>query len=243
LISLQKQQLASEPKVSTGLEAKIHHRFTDKKLLVEALTHRSFGIPHNERLEFIGDSALNCTIALDLYSRFPTAAEGQLSRLRASIVSRDPLARVAQQLDLGAALKLGDGELRSGGRERLSILADAMEAVFGAIVMDAGFEAARAVILRLFAGELSVLTVESNVKDAKTALQEWLQGRKLDRPEYVVSEIIGEQHAQLFRVTCRIASRGVEAIGEGVSRRAAEQGAAQRTLELLMAAGQKGKTA
>jgi ribonuclease III len=229
--------------VTHSLEAKLGYSFATPRLLLEALTHRSFGTPHNERLEFIGDSALNCTIALDLFSRFPTAAEGQLSRLRASIVSRDPLARVAQQLELGAALKLGDGELRSGGRERTSILADAMEAVFGAIVMDAGFEAARAVILRLFAGELSVLTVETNAKDAKTALQEWLQGRKLDRPEYIVSEIMGEQHAQLFRVTCRIASRGVEAVGEGVSRRAAEQGAAQRTLEILMAAGQKGKSA
>jgi ribonuclease III len=229
--------------VTHSLEAKLAYRFATPRLLVEALTHRSFGTPHNERLEFIGDSALNCTIALDLFSRFPTAAEGQLSRLRASIVSRDPLARVAQQLELGVALKLGDGELRSGGRERTSILADAMEAVFGAIVMDAGFEAARAVILRLFEGELSVLTVETNAKDAKTALQEWLQGRKLDRPEYVVSDIMGEQHAQLFRVTCRIASRGVEATGEGVSRRAAEQGAAQRTLDILMAAGQKGKSA
>ncbi len=225
--------------MSTGLEAKISHRFTNQKHLLEALTHRSFGTPHNERLEFIGDSALNCTIALDLFTRFPTAAEGQLSRLRASIVSKDPLARVAAALDLGAILKLGDGEIRSGGRERPSILADAMEAVFGAIVMDAGFEAARGVILRLFEKDLAALTVETNAKDAKTALQEWLQGRKLDRPEYVVTEIMGEQHAQLFRVTCRIASRGVEGVGEGVSRRAAEQGAAERALELLFA-NQKG---
>ena len=227
--------------MSAGLEAKIGHRFGNQKLLLEALTHRSFGTPHNERLEFIGDSALNCTIALALFSRFPTAAEGQLSRLRASIVSRDPLARVASELNLGAALKLGDGEVRSGGRERESILADAMEAVFGAIVMDAGFEAARAVIARLFEGDMAALTVESNVKDAKTALQEWLQGRKLDRPEYTVSEIMGAQHAQLFRVTCRIATRGVEGVGEGVSRRAAEQVAAQRALDALQSALQKGK--
>ncbi len=228
--------------MSASLEARLGHHFDQPKWLTEALTHRSFGTPHNERLEFIGDSALNCTIALALFSRFPTAAEGQLSRLRASIVSRDPLARVAAELNLGAVLKLGDGEVRSGGRERMSILADAMEAVFGAIVMDAGFEAARVVIARLFEKDLAALTVESNVKDAKTALQEWLQGRKLERPDYTVSEIMGAQHAQLFRVTCRIAARGVEGVGEGVSRRAAEQVAAERALEALQHHSQKGKS-
>ncbi len=217
------------------LETRLGHTFSNRALIAEALCHRSFGIPHNERLEFIGDSALNCVIARELFSRFPTLAEGQLSRLRASLVSRDPLTRIAADLQLSPFLKLGDGEERSGGRERPSILADATEALFGAVLIDAGFDAAAKVILALFEHELAGLTVTTSAKDAKTELQEWLQARKLARPEYTVAEIGGLQHAQTFLIRCDIAARGISATGEGASRRIAEQAAAALVLAQLNA--------
>jgi ribonuclease III len=221
--------------VTHALEPRLGHVFSNTRLLTEALTHRSYGTPHNERLEFIGDGVLNCVMALTLYARYPQHTEGQLSRLRANLVSRDPLARIAAQLDLGAELKLGEGEWRSGGRERPSILADAVEALFGAVMQDAGFEATRAVVLRLFAGELAALNPNVSGKDAKTELQEWLQGRKLPLPDYSVEAINGAQHSQTFAVRCVIAARGVNVLGEGLSRRAAEQSAAQAALDLLVA--------
>jgi ribonuclease-3 len=212
--------------VSTPLEAKLGHTFRHRALLSEALTHRSYGTPHNERLEFIGDSALNCVVACALFSRFPSLAEGQLSRMRASLVSREPLTRIAAQLGLAAYLRLGDGEERSGGRERPSILADATEALFGAVMVDDGFVKTQSVILSLLDGEMAELRVDTNAKDAKTELQEWLQARKLPRPEYTVLDVLGAQHAQTFRVQCAIAQRNVLAVGEGYSRRVAEQAAA-----------------
>lgn len=214
-------------------EAQLGHRFANPALLGEALTHRSYGTPHNERLEFIGDSALNCVIACELFTRFPSLAEGELSRMRAALVSREPLMRAAQAIGLAAHLRLGEGEVRSGGRERPSILADAMEAIFGAVLVDAGFETAREVILRLLGPEIARMKVDSRTKDAKTELQEWLQARKLARPEYVVVEVLGAQHAQTFRVRCVIAERKLEVLGEGTSRRAAEQSAAQAALAQL----------
>ncbi len=218
---------------TTALEDRLGHTFQSPRLLTEALTHRSFGTPHNERLEFIGDSALNCVVACALFAKFPSLAEGQLSRMRASLVSREPLTRIAAALDLARFLKLGDGEIRSGGRERPSILADATEALFGAVLCDAGFEATRNVIEALYADEFAALTADTSAKDAKTELQEWLQARKLSRPTYAVDAITGAQHAQMFRVKCVIESRGVSGVGEGASRRIAEQVAAAAVLTQL----------
>jgi ribonuclease III len=219
--------------VDASLELKLGHSFRNRALLLEALTHRSYGLPHNERLEFIGDSALNCVVACALFARFPKLAEGQLSRMRSVLVSRDPLTRVAAALGLAQHLRLGEGEVRSGGRERPSILADSTEALFGAVLLDAGFTKAEHVILTLLQGELAELTTHTDAKDAKTELQEWLQGRRLSRPEYVVVDVLGAQHAQTFRVRCAVPERKTEAVGEGNSRRTAEQAAAIAVLAQL----------
>jgi ribonuclease-3 len=205
---------------------RLGHAFGAPELFVQALTHRSFGATHNERLEFIGDAVLNCAVAAALFARFPTLAEGDLSRLRANLVNRDTLARVARRLDLGASIRLGEGEQRSGGAERPSLLADALEAVFGAVFLDAGYDTARAVIERVYAAELEELDPAVLAKDPKTRLQEWLQGRRLAVPEYNVTRVAGEAHAQTFSVECQIPALGVVAAGRGPSRRAAEQEAA-----------------
>ncbi|MGE5089561.1 MAG: ribonuclease III [Candidatus Levyibacteriota bacterium] len=208
----------------------IDHAFRDPDLLRQALTHRSFGTPHNERLEFVGDAVLNCVIALALYRRFPDIPEGDLSRVRAHLVNRETLARLARALGLGASMRLGEGEQRSGGADRASILADALEAVFGAVVVDAGFAAAEGVINGVFGDLLRDADPRTLGKDPKTRLQEWLQSQRLPVPEYAIVATTGEAHAQQFAVECRIPSMSIVTAGSGSSRRTAEQDAAERAL-------------
>ena len=213
----------------------IDHAFNDPSLLRQALTHRSYGVPHNERLEFIGDAILNCVVALSLYERFPALPEGDLSRARAHLVNKDTLAHVARRLGLGAAINLGEGEARSGGTDRPSILADAMEAVFGAVFVDAGFAAARRTIDAVYADLLRDADPSTLGKDPKTRLQEWLQSQRLAVPEYAIVGTTGEAHAQQFAVECRIAELSIVASGTGGSRRAAEQDAALQALAAVKA--------
>lgn len=215
------------------LERAIDYTFADAGLLLTALTHRSHSSPHNERLEFLGDSVLNAVIAQQLYERFPRIAEGDLSRLRANLVRQDSLHQQALSLSLGQYLRLGEGELRSGGATRPSILADALEAVFGAVWLDGGFDASSRVIAHLYDGMLSELGSGKPIKDAKTRLQEFLQGRRLPLPKYVLTATEGEAHAQSFNVVCEIANLQLKTIGQGASRRAAEQMAAENALEKL----------
>jgi ribonuclease-3 len=207
-----------------------------------ALTHRSAGRENNERLEFLGDAALGLIIAEALWQRFPTADEGELSRRRASLVNRDSLARVARGLKLGDYLHLGPGELRTGGHARDSILADALEAIIGAVYSDLGFEAARSMVLRLFAGRLEQHPSSAALKDPKTRLQEWLQARRRPVPEYAVTEVTGAAHDQQFKVLCRLIDDGVEVLGEGSSRRRAEQAAAESLLQRLLTSSRDGNT-
>lgn len=210
-----------------GLVRLIGHDFKTEALLAQALTHRSHSSLNNERLEFLGDSVLNCVVAALLYERFSRLPEGDLSRLRAHLVKEATLSGVASSLGLGEHMRLGEGELKSGGWRRPSILADAMEAIIGAVFIDAGFEAARGVVTRLYAPLLENLDPKSIGKDPKTLLQEYLQGRKLALPEYLLLATEGEAHCQTFRVECRIPALNVRAQGEGGSRRIAEQQAAE----------------
>ena len=219
--------------MSHPLEQALGHVFKTPGLLQTALTHRSHSSPHNERLEFLGDSVLNATIARCLFDLFPDLPEGDLSRLRANLVRQDSLHRLARQLSLGNFLRLGEGELKSGGCKRPSILADALEALFGAVWLDAGCEAAGAVISRLYADMLTEITPGQPIKDAKTRLQEWLQGRHLPLPRYSLSATEGQAHAQQFHMACDIEALSVRTEGFGGSRRAAEQMAAERALEEL----------
>ena len=212
------------------LQAALGHGFGRPELLRQALTHRSFGSPHNERLEFLGDSVLNCAVAGALYNRFSSIKEGELSRLRASLVRQEALAEIARTLNLGECLHLGEGELKSGGAQRPSILADALEAIFGAIYVDTGFEAVRAVVEHLYEPAMSRIDPNDAGKDPKTALQEVLQGRRLPLPRYGLLATRGEAHAQEFEVECAIADLGIRSTGIGPSRRIAEQQAAQRAL-------------
>lgn len=209
------------------------HPFAREDLLALALTHRSASSANNERLEFLGDALLGFAIAEALVSRFPTADEGTLSRMRASLVKRESLAQLARELKLGDYLRLGAGELRTGGHTRDSILADAMEAVLGAVYLDSGFSRARAVILNLFRQGLEQQTEARVAKDPKTRLQELLQSRHRPIPEYEVLTIGGTQHEQHFTVRCRLADDGTDSRGEGTSRRRAEQSAAQAMLDRL----------
>jgi ribonuclease III len=211
---------------SDALRDRLGYAFRRPELLAQALTHRSFGAQHNERLEFVGDAVLNCAIADVLYRRFPEIPEGDLSRVRASLVNREALAELARSLAVGGAVRLGEGEQKSGGADRPSILADALEAVFGAIFLDAGFEAAREVIETVYARLLADLDPAALSKDPKTRLQEWLQARRIPVPDYVVTEVAGEAHAQTFTVECRIPALSLAATGAGTSRRAAERAAA-----------------
>jgi len=214
---------------------RIGHPFRNPDLLQQALRHRSAGAPHNERLEFLGDAMLNLVIAEALYARWPKADEGALTRARAALVRESALAEVARRLELGPRLVLGPGEMKSGGERRDSILADALEAVIAAIYLDAGFQACRAVLLPWFEAGLDGLPAGKVEKDPKTRLQEWLQGRQLPRPEYVPLEARGDDHARIFRVSCRTADPALDAQAEGSSLRAAEQAAAERVLALLEA--------
>ena len=205
--------------------------FADPGLLDLAFTHRSHGSANNERLEYLGDAVLSFVVAELLFRRFPDATEGELSRYRASLVSGESLAAIAAGLGLGDHLRLGDGELKSGGQRRGTILADALEAIFGAIYLDQGLEAARAVAGRLFGDALAALPDSAALKDPKTRLQEWLQGRGYRLPAYTVLEVTGEPHQQHFRVCCDVQELQLAAVAEGTSRRRAEQEAAQRILE------------
>lgn len=209
------------------------HAFGREELLLQAITHRSYGSPHNERLEFLGDSVLNCVVASFLYQRFTGLREGDLSRQRANLVRQEALAEIAQGLALGDYLRLGEGELKSGGFRRPSILADALEAIIGAIYLDAGFEAARAAIERLFKPLLDQVDPKESGKDPKTALQEILQGRKLPLPQYALVATHGEAHAQQFEVECSLPALDIRVTGQGGSRRGAEQSAARAAIERI----------
>ena len=206
------------------------YRFNEPGLLRQALTHRSYGTPHNERLEFLGDSVLNCSIARALYDQFPDLPEGTLSRLRANLVRQESLADIAVELKLGDSLLLGDGELKSGGFRRPSIVADALESIFGAIFLDGGFEAVRGVVLQLFKSRLQVIDPNVTGKDAKTQLQEWLQGHHFPLPDYQLTGTEGEAHDQEFVVVCDLPTLKLSTEGRGKSRRAAEQEAARVAL-------------
>lgn len=213
------------------VRAKLAYEPRDTALFAAALTHRSATGPNNERLEFLGDSVLNLVVAHTLYRDFPEASEGDLSRLRARLVSSEPLAQIAAQIGLGEALHMGSGELKTGGFRRESILADALEAVCGAVFLDGGFAAAMRVIENLFVSRVASLPAPASLKDAKTRLQEYLQSRGLALPRYVVERTDGEAHAQTFHVTCEVSDLGLQAQGSGLSRRRAEQEAAERILQ------------
>ncbi|MFC1684669.1 ribonuclease III [Pseudomonadota bacterium] len=209
----------------------IGYNFGNPQLADYALTHRSVGGINNERLEFLGDAILGFVVADELYARFKEADEGQLSRMRAGLVKGESLATLARDLELGKYLKLGAGELRSGGQSRNSILADALEALLAAIYLDGGYDAVRQVTLHLFQERLESISPDSHQKDPKTRLQEFLQGRGLGLPAYKIMDIDGEQHDQLFRVKCIVEDLSVESEGQGGSRRKAEQDAAGQVLE------------
>lgn len=215
------------------LERALEYKFANRNLLQQAVTHRSYGAPHNERLEFLGDSMLNCVIAAQLFSRFPGLREGDLSRLRANLVRQDTLHQVADALKLGDYLRLGEGELKSGGFRRPSILADAFEATLGALYLDGGFAAVEAFIIRRYAVLLDAIDPKQTGKDAKTLLQEALQGKKLGLPAYNLLTTYGEAHAQEFEVECCIDTLQIRTTGRGNSRRAAEQEAAQAAIQSL----------
>jgi ribonuclease-3 len=209
----------------------IDHLFSRPELLREALTHRSRGADNYERLEFLGDSVLNLVVSRRLYETRPDADEGSLSRLRSRVVRGESLARMARSLGLGEQLLMGPGELRSGGYRRQSVLADALEAVLGAVYLDGGFEACERVIRELFDPVIDALPDAESLKDAKTRLQEWLQARARPLPEYRLEAEEGADHAKRFRVSCRLPDTGLEEVAEGSSRRRAEQTAAAAVLE------------
>lgn len=216
---------------SPGPLPRLRHHFGDPALLRQALTHGSFGSPHNERLEFLGDAVLNCAVSVLLYERFPQLDEGALTRLRANLVNQAALAAVAGELALGEALRLGDSELRSGSPVRPSILADALEAVWGALYLDGGFDVALEAARAAFAARLDGLDPQAPEKDPKTRLQEWLQAHRMALPAYQVRAVSGPPHELHFVVECAVPERGVCTVGEGRSRRLAEQAAAARALE------------
>ena len=205
---------------------RLGYAFRHPALLDQALTHRSHGAVHNERLEFVGDAVLDCVIAMALYERFPEVPEGDLSRIRAHLVNGETLARLARALDLKGVVRLGDAVHKGGTAGRASIFADALEALFGAVFLDGGFDAARDVIRAVFAGDLAGLDPAALGKDPKTRLQEWLQARRIPVPEYTVVDTAGAAHAQSFTVECRVPSLALVTSGVGPSRRAAEQAAA-----------------
>ncbi|HEX5362974.1 MAG TPA: ribonuclease III [Gallionella sp.] len=215
------------------LSKQLGHVFAQPQLLERALTHRSSAPEHNERLEFLGDSVLGCVIAKHLYLSYPQLSEGDLTRLRSNLIKEETLAGLAQQLELGSYLQLGEGERKSGGFRRPSMLADAMEALFGAVLLDGGFEAAEKVVLSLFVPYLAQVDVQTLGKDAKTLLQEYLQARRIALPAYSIVEVQGDAHAQSFRVECAIPALKITTHGEGSSRRNAEQQAALSAYQQL----------
>lgn len=219
---------------TTELEQCLGYQFTNAALLKTALTHRSFSANHNERLEFLGDSILNFTIAEALYAQFPDAREGQLSRLRAAMVKGETLAEIAIEFELGDFLYLGEGELKSGGRERASILADVVEAIIGGIYFDAGMEVVKPLILKWFDSRLKGLSLANHQnKDAKSILQEWLQGRKKALPVYDVVKVEGELHEQMYTVSCSVSAFKAKTEGVASNRKTAEKLAAADMIKLL----------
>ena len=223
-----------------ALQQRLGHVFAQPALLTRALTHRSYGLAHNERLEFLGDAVLNTVVSALLYQRFSGSDEGDLTRVRAHLVREDSLHRAALTLGLPQVLRLSEGEARGGGAQRASILADALEALVGAAFLDGGFEAAQNVVRRLFGELIDNTDIDSWSKDPKTELQEWLQARRLAVPSYRIAATRGQAHAQTFEVECEVASLALAERGEGRSRRAAEQQAARRMLEALKASDRPG---
>jgi ribonuclease-3 len=223
----------NNPLLNQRLQHALGYAFVRADLLTQALTHRSYGSANNERLEFLGDSVLNCTVARALYDAFPDLPEGSLSRLRANLVRQETLAGIAATLKLGDVLRLGEGELKSGGFRRPSILADALESLFGAVFLDAGFDEAARVVRRLFEPLVAQIDPMASGKDAKTQLQEILQSRRLPLPEYRLVGTEGEAHDQNFIVECVLGKLALSTRGVGKSRRAAEQEAARQACEQL----------
>jgi len=236
-------QPRGDPAVTEGalaaLQARLQHSFADARLLQQALTHRSFSSDHNERLEFLGDSVLNLAVAHLLYKRLSALPEGDLSRVRANLVRQETLHQLALKLALSPLLRLGEGEARSGGPSRPSILADAVEALIGAVYLDAGYGAAQALVHRLYEAVEINPRMEAAAKDPKTELQEWLQGHKMKLPVYRVVGTLGAAHKQTFDVECEIPELGLRERGIGGSRRAGEQAAAAAMLIRLKARGAK----
>lgn len=217
----------------TALQARLQHTFADPALLVRAVTHRSFAADHNERLEFLGDSVLNLAVADLLYQRLHALPEGDLSRIRANLVKQETLHQLAVGLGLPEVVRLGEGEVRSGGNRRPSILADALEALIGAVYLDTGYAAAQALVQRLFQDVEINPQMQASAKDAKTELQEWLQGRKYKLPLYRVVGTLGAAHRQTFDVECEVTDLNLSERGIGNSRRAGEQAAAAAMLQTL----------
>lgn len=222
------------PQSLNQLEERLQYRFHDAELLCQALTHRSHSAANNERLEFLGDSILNCSVAAILFRRYGKLDEGDLSRVRANLVKQQSLYEIAQTLGVSDFLRLGEGELKSGGFRRPSILADTLEALFGAMYLDGGFEAAYAAIERLYTPVLEHVDPKTLGKDAKTLLQEYLQGHKIALPQYSVIATHGAAHNQQFEVECTVPKLDIKAGGSGASRRAAEQAAAKKALEEVL---------
>jgi len=216
------------------LYTKLHYHFNDPSLMKQALTHRSKGSQHNERLEFLGDSIINCIVAEVLYQQFPEATEGDLSRWRAVLANRESLGDLARQFDLGHYLYLGPGELKSGGEQRQSILSCAIEAVVGAMYLDGGFEVTRKTVLQWYEPLLQSLSSASSHKDPKTLLQEYLQAKHLPLPLYQIDDIQGAAHKQMFIISCSVEGLPEKTVGRGTSRRRAEQAAAEAMLGVLM---------
>jgi len=222
---------ASDP--MNQLQERLGYAFADVRLLQQALTHRSFSSDHNERLEFLGDSVLNLAVAHILYEQLRTLPEGDLSRVRANLVKQDTLHALAMDIGLPGRIRLGEGELRSGGVKRASILADALEALIGAVYLDGGYAAAQGLVQRLFKTVEIRPDMQAAAKDPKTALQEWLQARKLPLPRYAVIGTSGAAHRQTFEVACEVSELKQYGRGTGSSRRAAEQAAAATLLDIL----------
>ena len=223
----------TDDKSHAALQTRLQHTFADPKLLALALTHRSFGSGHNERLEFLGDSVLNLAVSKMIYTALHDLPEGDLSRVRANLVKQDTLHRLAVDLGLEGMVRLGEGEMRSGGQQRPSILADALEAIIGAVFLDAGFDAAQALVFRLFDNVDMSPTMIAAAKDPKTELQEWLQARRWQLPMYRVVGTTGAAHQQTFDVECEVPELKQSQRGIGSSRRSGEQAAALAMLQWL----------
>lgn len=219
------------------LQNDIAYRFQDPKLLEQALSHKSFSAQNNERLEFLGDAVLNFIISAYLYEHFPGFTEGELSRTRANLVKGETLAMIAREFSLGSALRLGSGELKSGGFKRSSILADVLEAIIGAVYLEGGWVKARQVVLTFFHSRLNLEALEGLEKDPKTLLQEYLQAQKMALPDYQVIKTQGKEHDQIFTVRCEVSELSIGSDGEGKNRRQAEQVAARKVYQKLKKAG------